>query len=163
TAAVCLPHDWLTWRLSGAPGIGALRTDRSEASGTGDWSAAAGEYRRDLLRLALGRDDVLLPRPLGPTGEAGKLRTGAPLGPGAEPGDVIVSIGTSGIVSTVSDVPAADPSGIVAGYADMTGRFLPLVCTLNAARVLDATAAMLRADHAELSALALSAPPGADG
>jgi xylulokinase len=66
-------------------------------------------------------------------------------------------------VSTVSDVPAADPSGIVAGYADMTGRFLPLVCTLNAARVLDAAATMLRVDHAELSALALSAPPGADG
>ena len=87
----------------------------------------------------------------------------AALGVGAEPGDVIVSIGTSGIVSTVSDVPAADPSGIVAGYADMTGRFLPLVCTLNAARVLDAAATMLRVDHAGLSELALSAPAGADG
>ncbi|KAA9378224.1 xylulose kinase [Microbispora cellulosiformans] len=175
TAAVCLPHDWLTWRLSGAPGLDALRTDRSEASGTGYWSAATGEYRLDLIRLAFGRDDVLLPQVLGPTGQAGHLRTGAPLGPGAgdcaaaalgagaEPGDVIVSIGTSGIVSTVSDVPAADPSGIVAGFADMTGRFLPVVCTLNAARVLDAAATMLRVDHAELSALALSAPPGADG
>jgi xylulokinase len=66
-------------------------------------------------------------------------------------------------VSTVSDTPAADPSGIVAGFADTTGRFLPVVCTLNAARVLDAAATMLRVDHAELSALALSAPPGAEG
>ncbi|GAB3974890.1 FGGY family carbohydrate kinase [Plantactinospora veratri] len=175
TAAVCLPHDWLTWRLAGAPGLAALRTDRSEASGTGYWSAATGEYRPDLLRLAFGRDDVLLPQVLGPTGRAGHLRTGAPLGPGAgdsaaaalgvgaEPGDVIVSIGTSGTVFTVADVPVADPSGIVAGFADTTGRFLPLVCTLNAARVLDAAATMLRVDHAGLSALALSAPPGADG
>ncbi|MDG4819440.1 FGGY family carbohydrate kinase [Micromonospora sp. WMMD956] len=175
TAAVCLPHDWLTWRLSGAPGLDALRTDRSEASGTGYWSAASGGYRRDLFGLAFGRDDVLLPQVLAPTGRAGRLRTGAPLGAGAGdcaaaalgvgagPGDVIVSIGTSGIVSTVSAVPTADPSGTVAGFADATGRFLPLVCTLNAARVLDAAAAMLRVDHAGLSALALSAPAGADG
>ncbi|WP_433200801.1 FGGY-family carbohydrate kinase [Dactylosporangium sp. CS-047395] len=175
TAAVCLPHDWLTWRLAGAPGLEALRTDRSEASGTGYWSAATGRYRRDLVGLAFGRDDVLLPEVLGPTGRAGQLRSGAPLGAGggdcaaaalgagAEPGDVVVSIGTSGIVSTVADAPVADPGGIVAGYADLTGRFLPLVCTLNAARVLDAAAAMLRVDHAELSALALSAPAGADG
>jgi xylulokinase len=175
TAAVCLPHDWLTWRLAGAPGLDALRTDRSEASGTGYWSAATGAYRRDLVGLALGREDVLLPRVLGPTDRAGQSRTGASLGPGAgdcaaaalgvgaEPGDMIVSIGTSGIVSTVSDVPAADPTGIVAGFADTTGRFLPLVCTLNAARVLDATAAVLGVDHAGLSTLALSAPPGADG
>ncbi|MEU7751211.1 FGGY-family carbohydrate kinase [Micromonospora sp. NPDC049171] len=175
TAAVCLPHDWLTWRLGGAPGLDALCTDRSDASGTGYWSAAAGAYRSDLIRLAFGRDGLLLPRVLGPTGRAGHLRTGAPLGPGAgdcaaaalgvgaESGDVIVSIGTSGIVSTVSDVPAADASGIVAGFADTTGRFLPVVCTLNAARVLDAAATMLRVDHAALSTLALSAPPGADG
>ncbi|GIG91565.1 xylulokinase [Plantactinospora endophytica] len=175
TAAVCLPHDWLTWRLAGAPGLAALRTDRSDASGTGYWSAATGNYRTDLIRLAFGRDDVLLPQVLGPTGRAGQLRTGALLGPGAgdcaaaalgvgaESGDVIVSIGTSGIVTTVSDLPAVDPSGTVAGYADTTGRFLPLVCTLNAARVLDAAATMLRVDHTELSALALSAPPGADG
>lgn len=185
TAAVCLPHDWLTWRLAGAGGSGgaggsagglaALRTDRSDASGTGYWSAATGQYRPDLLRLALGRDDIVLPEVLGPTGTAGELSTGAPLGPGAgdnaaaalgagaRPGDVIVSIGTSGTVFSVAEVPAADPSGTVAGFADTTGRFLPLVCTLNAARVLDAAAAMLRVDHAELSELALSAPAGADG
>jgi xylulokinase len=63
----------------------------------------------------------------------------------------------------VTDKPTADPSGTVAGFADATGRFLPLVATLNAARVLDAVAAMLRVDHEELSRLALSAPAGADG
>ncbi|NJP33054.1 xylulokinase [Micromonospora thermarum] len=184
-AAVCLPHDWLTWRLAGAPGLDALRTDRSDASGTGYWSPATGEYRPDLLERALGRV-VAVPRVLGPAEAAGQLdRTvlgGAAAGPapallgpgagdnaaaafgaGAGPGDVVVSIGTSGTVFSVADTPAADPSGIVAGFADVTGRFLPLVCTLNAARVLDAAAGLLRVDLDELADLALAAPPGADG
>ncbi len=174
TAAVCLPHDWLTWKLAGGRGLEALRTDRSDASGTGYWSPAAGEYRPDLLRHAFGAEP-LVPLVLDPTGTAGTLPTGAPLGPGAgdnaaaglgvnaQSGDVVVSIGTSGTVFTVADVPAADPSGIVAGFADTTGRFLPLVCTLNAARVLDAAATLLGVDHHQLSELALSAPAGADG
>jgi xylulokinase len=66
-------------------------------------------------------------------------------------------------VFAVAERPAADPSGIVAGFADAGGRFLPLVCTLNAARVLDAAAAMLGVDHQRLSELALSAPAGAGG
>ncbi|RJK96015.1 xylulokinase [Vallicoccus soli] len=174
TAAVCLPHDWLTHRLAGAPGLDALVTDRGDASGTGYWSAASGSYRTDLVERALGHGAVL-PRVLGPAERAGTTPGGAVLGPGsgdnaaaalglgAGPGDVVVSIGTSGVVSAVADVPAADPSGAVAGFADATGRFLPLVCTLNAARVLDATARLLGVDHAELSRLALAAPAGADG
>lgn len=174
TAAVCLPHDWLTWRLAGTGDLAALRTDRSDASGTGYWSAATGQYRPDLLEHAFGRTP-LVPTVLGPTDPAGALRSGAPLGPGAGdnaaaalgvgacPGDVIVSIGTSGTVFSVADTPAADPSGTVAGFADTTGRFLPLVATLNAARVLDAAAKMLGVDHERLAELALSAPAGADG
>jgi xylulokinase len=56
TAVVCLPHDWLTWQLSGrAGGLDALRTDRSDASGTGYWSPGSGAYRLDLLSRACGR------------------------------------------------------------------------------------------------------------
>ncbi|QKW15941.1 xylulokinase [Verrucosispora sp. NA02020] len=173
-AAVCLPHDWLTWRLSGSSDLAALRTDRSDASGTGYWSPATGEYRPDLLERALGRT-VRVPTVLGAAEAAGALPGGALLGPGAGdnaaagfgvgagPGDVVVSIGTSGTVFSVADAPAADPTGIVAGFADASGRFLPLVCTLNAARVLDAAAGMLRVGLDELAELALSAPPGADG
>src|SRR6476660_8547719 len=149
TAAVCLPHDWLTWKLAGATDGGSLATDRSDASGTGYWSPATGTYRPDLLRLALGHG-------------AGD-NAAAALGVGAEVGDVVVSIGTSGVVCAVSPSPTADPSGTVAGFASATGEFLPLVCTLNAARVLDAAAAMLRVDHSGLSQLALDAPPGAEG
>jgi len=174
TAAVCLPHDWLTWRLGGAADLDALRTDRGDASGTGYWSPATGEYRPDLLEHAFGRRPAV-PVVLGPREPAGHLPSGAPLGPGtgdnaaaalgvgALPGDVIVSIGTSGTVFGVADTPAADSSGAVAGFADATGRFLPLVCTLNAARVLDAAAALLGVDLDELARLATTAPPGADG
>ncbi|PZG15379.1 xylulokinase [Micromonospora craterilacus] len=193
-AAVCLPHDWLTWRLAGAPGLAALRTDRSDASGTGYWSPATGEYRPDLLERAFGRRPQV-PIVLGPAEVAGVLSPGAlpgvldtaglagparpsgeillgagagdnaaaGLGVGAGPGDVVVSIGTSGTVFSVASAPTADPSGTVAGFADASGRFLPLVCTLNAARVLDAAAALLQVDLDQLSDLALSAPAGADG
>jgi xylulokinase len=66
-------------------------------------------------------------------------------------------------VFAVHDGPTRDGTGAVAGFADATGRFLPLVCTLNAARVLTATAALLGTDVAGLDDLALTAPPGAGG
>ena len=174
THAVCLPHDWLTWRLRGTGDLADLVTDRGDASGTCYWSPATGDYRRDLLELALGHDAVL-PRVLGPSEGAGHATGGQLLGPGtgdnaasalgldARPGDVIVSIGTSGVACAVSEVAAADPSGIVAGFADATGRYLPLVATLNAARVLDSTARLLGVDHAGLSDLALVGSSGRRG
>jgi xylulokinase len=87
----------------------------------------------------------------------------AALGFGLRPGDLAVSIGTSGTAFAVSHVPAADPSGAVAGFADATGRFLPLVCTVNAGLVLSAAASLAGTDLRGLSALALAAEPGAGG
>ena len=175
TAAVCLPHDWLTWRLAGTGRLEDLVTDRGDASGTGYWSPAEEAYRSDLLELGFGRSPVV-PRVLGPADRAGQVAGGrtvlgpgtgdnaaAALGVAAEVGDVVLSLGTSGVVSTVSTTPAADPSGTVAGFADATGHYLPLVVTLNAARVLDAVARLLGVDHDELSRLALEAAPGAGG
>src|SRR5215218_794870 len=176
TAAVCLPHDWLTWRISADRGLATLATDRGDASGTAYWSARTGEYRFDLLELAMRGRRPAVPRVAGPAESVGTLRGGrALLGPGtgdnaaaalglaARPGDVIVSIGTSGVVSAVTPTAVADVTGTVAGFADATGNHLPLVATMNAARVLDAAAALLGVDHATLSDLALSAPSGADG
>ncbi|WP_438353866.1 xylulokinase [Microbacterium sp. CJ88] len=179
-AAVALPHDWLTWRLRGfgpdsprGPVLDELTTDRSDASGTGYWDPRTGAYDRELLVSALGHDAVL-PRVLGPhdwvldadgrrVGPGAGDNAGAALGLDARPGDVVVSIGTSGTVFAVSEERTIDPTGTVAGFADAGGRFLPLVATLNAARVLDAIARLLGADHAELSRLALAAGPGARG
>ena len=172
TAAVCLPHDWLTWRLRDSPGLGELVTDRSDASGTGYYDARNGSYRTGLLQRALGRD-VVLPRVLGPAESVdgpGGVRVGAGAGDNAAAGlgvdagdEVVVSLGTSGTVFARSEVQALDATGIVAGFADATGAFLPLVCTLNAARMLDAAARLLGVELDELSRLALAASPGAGG
>ncbi|HEX6444825.1 MAG TPA: xylulokinase [Streptosporangiales bacterium] len=179
-AQVMLPHDWLTWRLLGCPAEAV--TDRSDASGTGYWSPSEGSYRPDLLTRAFGRVPRT-PRVLAPDEAAGRVAggaTGGPsgravVGPGAgdnagaalglqaASGDVVVSIGTSGTVFGVSDEPARDATGMVAGFADAAGAYLPLVCTLNATRVLSTTADLLGVDHAGLDRLAASAPPTADG
>lgn len=189
-AAVALPHDWLTWRLRGfgprgssprGPELEELVTDRSDASGTGYWDPATDDYDRELLVAALGHDAVL-PRVLRAdesvrvtaTTDAGfNLGTmvapgagdnaAAALGVGAGIGDAVVSIGTSGTVFAVSAERTVDPSGTVAGFASADGAFLPLVATLNAARVLTVTAALLGVDVDELSTLALASEPGAGG
>jgi xylulokinase len=87
----------------------------------------------------------------------------AALGLGLRPGDLALSLGTSGTAFTVSDQPAEDPTGTVAGFADATGRYLPLVCTMNATKVTDAVGRLLGVDHAQFDALALQAPAGAGG
>jgi xylulokinase len=170
-ARVWLPHDWLTGRLTGGH-----TTDRGDASGTGWWSPAEERYRPDLLAL-VDPDrswDGALPRVLRPTEPAGEWdgvlvapgtgdNMAAALGLGLRPGDLVLSLGTSGTAFTVSDRPTADPEGAVAGFADATGRFLPLVCTLNATKVTDAVARLLAVDAAGLDALALAAPSGAGG
>ena len=172
-ARVLLPHDWLTWRLRGG-GSAEPVTDRGEASGTGWFSPATGTYREDLLELALGRPLPTL-RVCGPAEPAGTTpdgmlvaagtgdNMGAALGLGLEPGDVVVSLGTSGTAFAVHDAPVADATGAVAGFADATGRYLPLVATLNAARVLGAAAVLLGTDLAGLDALARQGPSGSGG
>ncbi len=168
-ARVHLPHDELTRRLTGRH-----VTDRGDASGTGYWSPTTGEYRWDILELVDADRDwsAAVPEVLGPGDLAGDWNgtavgpgTGdnmaAALGVGLGPGDAVVSVGTSGTVYAVSDRPTADPTGTVAGFADATGRFLPLVCTSNAAKVLDAVRRLLGVDHDEFDRLALA--PGASG
>ena len=183
-AAVALPHDWLTWRLRGygpagesprGPVLDELVTDRSDASGTAYFDSVRNDYDRELLSLALRRNaaHVVLPRVLGPAehvdGPGFLVAAGAgdnaaaALGLGARTGDIGVSIGTSGTVFAVTDVSVRDQSGTVAGFADAAGGFLPIITTLNAARVLDSIAGLLGVDHDELSRLALEAKPGADG
>ena len=179
TAHVLLPHDWLTWRLTGwRGGLGGWAveptTDRGDASGTGYFSPAANRWLPDLAEAALGHP-VALPRLAAPAeivartpgGAALSAGTGdnmgAALGLGVSLGEVVVSIGTSGTAYAVAAEPAADESGLVAGFADATGRFLPLVATVNAARILTVTARMLGTDPAGLSRLALAAPAGAGG
>jgi xylulokinase len=179
---VLLPHDWLTWRLGGGHGghggHGDERaepaTDRGDASGTGYFSPATGQWLPEYAQTALGAP-VALPRVAAPAEVVGRTswgaalsagtgdNMGAALGLGLAEDDVVVSIGTSGTAYAVTAKPSADPTGSVAGFADATGRFLPLVATVNAARVLTVTARMLGTTIDGLSDLALAAAPGAGG
>lgn len=179
-AGVALPHDWLSWQLQHTKGdaldFTKLFSDRSEASGTGYFDPTTSQYRRDILARALRTEkEINLPKIISPAQFGGTTPNGIPIAPGAgdnaaaalgiqaQAGDVVVSLGTSGTAFAVSETPTHDASGQVAGFADATGRYLPLVCTLNAARILDAATRILGKTHDEVGALALSAKPGANG
>ena len=149
TRAVRLPHDWLTEQLCGR-GV----TDRGDASGTGWWGDHYVDEVLDHVRL----DRSWLPDVLGPTDIAGEWRgalvgagTGdnmaAALGLGLAPGQPVMSLGTSGTVYVVSEERANDPTGVVAGFADATGRWLSLACTLNATLAVDRFARWLGVDR----------------
>ena len=175
-AAICLPHDYLSWKLSGSTNLNDLITDRSDASGTGYFDGVKDVYDKEILKLAhLSDREIILPRVLGPNESALRTPNGTLIGPGAgdnaaaalgvgaELGDVIVSLGTSGTAFSVSKTPTFDPTGEVAGFCDATGNFLPLVCTLNASRILDSANQILQTDYQELGKLALAAQPGSQG
>jgi xylulokinase len=172
TAAVVLPHDWLRWQIGGRSF--APTTDRGDASGTCYFDATSNRYRDDLVQLAVGHD-LELPRVAGPSEVIGYTPTGIAIAPGTgdnmagglglgvTAGAAVVSVGTSGTAFTKSYQQTHEPTGTVAGFADATGEFLPLVCTLNGARNLVATSQLLGVTLAELSELALSAQPGSQG
>jgi len=171
-----LPHDYLTYRLTGA-----RVTDRSEASGTAYFDADANEYVFDFLRaIDPGREwESMVPRVAGPDEVVGELTDAAraelgltgtvivaagggdqhasAVGLGVEAGEVVFALGTSGVVFSPSPRPVRDMSGVINGVAGMPGGFLPLACTLNAAKVTDSFARLLGVDHQELSRLALAA------
>jgi len=135
---------------------------------------AAGTWLPEFAAAALGKP-VSLPRVAAPSEVVGQTSWGAVLSAGTgdnmgaalglalRDDDVVVSIGTSGVAYAVTSKPSTDASGAVAGFADATGRFLPLVATVNAARVLDVIAGLLGVDASGLSSLALAAEPGAGG
>jgi xylulokinase len=161
--AVRLPHDFVTERLCGR-GV----TDRGDASGTAWWSTRDESYAEEVLEL-IDLDPALLPAVLGPREPAGDVtdgaarelglrvgalvspgtgdNMGAALGLGAAAGEPVVSLGTSGTAYAVMEERAVDPTGTVAGFADASGRFLPLAATLNATLAVDRLAAWLNLDR----------------
>jgi len=163
-AAVRLPHDYLTERLTGQ-----ATTDRGDASGTGWWTPEG--YDAHVLER-VGLDSAMLPEVVEPGKPAGTVRidagpgvspiplregtlvgagTGdnaaAALGLGLRPGAPVMSLGTSGTVYAVTRGRPADPTGIVAGFADALGGWLPLSATLNCTLAVDRIAALLGLDR----------------
>ncbi|MGI5467584.1 xylulokinase [Streptomyces sp. CA-132043] len=167
-AAVRLPHDFLTERLSGA-----AVTDPGDASGTLWYATTTGAYDPDLLDL-VGMEAKLLPE-VAPTGAArvGTLTPAAADALGLPAGTVVaagtgdnmaaavglglggaglldhpvVSLGTSGTVFAASRTRPAAPG--IAGFAAADGGHLPLGCTLNCTLAVDKVAALLGLDRAD--------------
>ncbi len=170
TRRVLLPHDYVSRHITG----GEPFTDRGDASGTGYFSTGKDDWLPELAEAAIGHA-VELPRIVASSEVAATTASGLVVGAGTGdnmaaalaldlgPGDVVVSIGTSGVASAISESRIADGTGSVTGFADATGRFLPMATTINAARILDLQATLLGVDHDELGRLALAAPPGANG
>jgi xylulokinase len=180
---VGLPHDFLNLKLTGK-----LSSDRGDSSGTGWWSPATGAYRRDLLELAIGRakaESIGLPELRGPEETAGTLSddaaralglpSGIPVGPGtgdnmaaalgvgAASGEYVISLGTSGTAFAITDRQTHDRSGVICGFADATGRFMPLVCLINCTRTVDAVIELFGLDRRAALDAAANAPLGASG
>ncbi|MCT1776742.1 xylulokinase [Brachybacterium sp. p3-SID957] len=170
--SVMLPHDYVSRHLAGG---GDAFTDRGDASGTGYYSTRTEAWAPELAERALGHalelprlpstpQEVMARTPGGAAISAGTGdNMGAALGLSLGPGDVSVSIGTSGVCAMVTDVRPDDASGTVTGFADATGRFLPMTTTINASKILEAGRGLLGVDHQELSRLALASEPGAGG
>lgn len=171
-ATVLLPHDWLTWKLLDEQG--SPTTDRSDASTTGYWSPVTGRYLPELIEHSLGRM-VRTPDVLAPDAIAGTTASGLMLAAGCgdnaathlaldtEPGDVVISIGTSTTISMRTTVQAADPAGTVETMSDARTGFIPIVVLLNGARVIGASARLLRVTIEQLDALAQESDPEAAG
>lgn len=171
--SVMLPHDYVSLHLA-EQGTQPF-TDRGDASGTAYYSTREEAWAPELVERALGRSLELPRLPASPQEVMARTASGAAIAPGTGdnmgaalglslgPGDVSVSIGTSGVCAMVSETRPNDASGTVTGFADATGRFLPMTTTINASRILEAARSLLGVDHEELSRLALASVPGANG
>ncbi|GAA1156575.1 xylulokinase [Kitasatospora gansuensis] len=175
-AAVRLPHEYLTERLTGQ-----VVAEPSDASGTGWWGP--GGYDAEILELVGLPVELLPPSAEAPgsgapnakspaiyagatlQGSASQLpeplmaegvlvaagagdNAAAALGLGLMPGQAVVSLGTSGTAYALTRGRPADPTGVVAGFAAADGvHWLPLACTLNCTLAVDRLAALLGRDR----------------
>lgn len=180
---ILLPHDYLNLYLTGERCM-----EMGDASGTGfldirkrEWSTAmlqAIDAERDLseclpqLRLenesvgGLRReaaDEFGLPAGI-PVGIGGGDNMMGAIGTGnVRPGNVTMSLGTSGTVYAYSDSPVVDPNGNIAAFCSSTGGWLPLLCTMNCTVSTELMRGLLGADIAGFEAQITAAGRGSDG
>jgi xylulokinase len=169
------PHDYINYRLTGRP-----TTDRSDASGTGYFGLKNNSWDESLLKLVDKEKDWVscLPRVLMPDENAGliseKVTTelefssetvvgsvsndnqGSALAYGVvDPGDFMISIGTSGTAFTPSQIQVNDTDGLISCMAHTVSGYLPLICTLNGTKVTDLFAKLFNLSIPDLGELAL--------
>ena len=177
---IMLPADYLVYRLGGR-----AVTERGGSSGTGYFDPVANRWDLAMAELAapgldwerlvpaiIGSDEVAAQVPPLPgldslagavVGAGSGDNMTAALGLGIRGGDTVISLGTSGTVYTVTPDQVNDPTGTINGYADATNRFLPMITTLNAAKVTDFFRRLFGVDTQRFDAMVLAAEPGSGG
>lgn len=178
---ILLPHDYLNFWLTGRKTM-----ECGDASGTAlldvrnrKWSQAAigaidhaltrmlppliesdainGTLRRELAE-EFGLTEQVIVSSGGGDNMMGAIGTG-----NVREGVLTVSLGTSGTIYACSTQPVIDPQGEVAAFCDSTGRWLPLVCTMNVTVATEMVRERFNLSHDELSNAVTSAPAGNDG
>ncbi|PRW34012.1 Xylulokinase [Chlorella sorokiniana] len=182
-AHVLLPHDYINFWLTGR-----LCMEASDASGTGLFDAVSRGWDAERIRQLDEHLDSCLPPIIGASEVVGTLRPevaaelGLPpevvvapgggdnamaaLGSGAVwEGTWILSLGTSGTLFGPSSKPVLDPSGTICPFADATGAWLPLLCTLNCTGVTEEVRLTVGKclDHDSMTNEASVEPPGCHG
>ena len=178
---VLLPHDYLNFQLTGR-----LVTEAGDASGTAYFDVAQRAYDGDAVRSLGPGFASMLPEVIPAHAAAGRVtataaeQTGLPqgalvssgggdnmmsaIGSGAtQPGVVVMSLGTSGTVFAYADQPVVDPAGLIAGFCDSTGGWLPLLCTMNVTGVTEEVRQAFGMSLEAITDLAAGEPAGCDG
>lgn len=178
---VLLPHDWINLHLTGR-----ACTDAGDASGTGYFDPCKRRYDEAALNAIDSRLAAMIPNVIGAnesvgvvqSAVAGRLGLGSgvvvsvgsgdnmcsALGAGAvDDGALVLSLGTSGTVYCVSDHPVSDSEGDFALFCDATGKWLPLLCTMNCTGATEELCCAFAKSHEELTQLALAEPVGSHG
>ncbi|MFN0119655.1 MAG: xylulokinase [Blastocatellia bacterium] len=178
---ILLPHDYINFRLTGNKVM-----ECGDASGTGlldvrnrIWSRAAidaidprvsemlppfvaayeasGTLRPEIA-TAFGLNPEVLVSAGGGDNMMGAIGTG-----NVREGVVTVSLGTSGTIYACAEKPVTDPKGEVGAFCDSTGRWLPLICTMNVTVATELVRERFGLSINELNEAAASVPAGADG
>lgn len=170
---IMLPADYIVYKLTGE-----FVTERGVSSGTGYFNPHTNTWDMDILNKAVSYlDESILPKILVSSALSGEVRdipelpelkgafvglgTGdnmtAAIGLNCKEGDSVMSLGTSGTIYSVTKKSIKDTyGGCINLYADATGRYLPMVTTLNAAKVTDTFRRLLSVSIEEFDELVLN-------
>ncbi|MFN7944085.1 MAG: xylulokinase [Blastocatellia bacterium] len=178
---VLLPHDYINFRLTGRKTM-----ECGDASGTALLDVRNRIWSKAVIEAIDPRLSEMLPPFIAAYEINGRLKPEIAQAFGLSPdvivsagggdnmmgaigtgnvreGVVTVSLGTSGTIYACSEKPVIDPQGEIAAFCDSTGRWLPLICTMNVTVATEMVRHRFELSHEQLSAAAASVPAGADG
>ncbi|HEY0333967.1 MAG TPA: xylulokinase [Stenotrophomonas sp.] len=181
-AKILLPHDYLNFFLTGQ-----YFCEYGDASGTGWLDVRTRTWSKELLHATDPQRDLSSCLP--PLVEAGTTFAIAPsiadelglprqavvaagggdnmmaaFGTGAVvPGQLSMSLGTSGTLFAYSDTPVVDPDGAWAAFCSSSGGWMPLICTMNCTVATESVARLFGFSTRDGDERIAASEPGAGG